>query len=442
MRLTVKTGISFYWFEREILVQTFKSKSMKPKLYLRLKFACFFLVMLCNTAFAQTHVYFFNSNFNEAGGGPALTELLSCNATQGSFVQETITTSAGSCANGAAANTFHFNAGGGLQYPNTDNFISTTYTIQVFFKFSQELNGYSRIIDFSNSTADAGIYLLGKCLNFYPSGNIGTTCPFEINKYYLVSFSRNGTTGIISVYVNGELFTSFSDVNNLYRLPSSTPLIFFRDDNVVTCEVKAGNVKYISISNLASDATAIANVWTNICDIALPVSGLKFLGSIVAKQAQLQWQTATEINTSHFDVEKSTDGTHFILAGRVNAKGHSTNISSYQFTDKIFVKGDVFYRLKTVDRDGRFSYSPIIKLTLNDNGGLQTFPSPVKDVLTVSGLNNGGTLRLVSATGAHLLQQRVSSQTTTLNLVNLPAGIYYLQVWNGSSWQQQKITKQ
>ncbi|MBA2762172.1 MAG: hypothetical protein H0U39_09495 [Segetibacter sp.] len=102
--------------------------------------------------------YFFNGNLNENSGGPVLTQTLACNAATGTFGTETITTATGTCGT-TPANTFRFNDGGGFQYSNTTNFVRQSYTIHVFFKFNA-IGGYSRIIDFSNSTSDNGIYLL------------------------------------------------------------------------------------------------------------------------------------------------------------------------------------------------------------------------------------------------------------------------------------------
>ncbi|CAN5674205.1 hypothetical protein BH10BAC3_BH10BAC3_13300 [soil metagenome] len=417
---------------------------MNQKFYPLQKYLMFlFLIVFCFAGSAQINNYYFNQNFNEAATGPALIELLSCNATQGSFVQESINTSTGSCANGALANTFKFGAGGGLEFPNANSFIGSSYTIHVFFKFSQDLNGYSRIIDFSNSTADAGIYLLGKCLNFYPSGNIGVTCPFEKDKYFLISFSRDGATNIITVYVDGVLFTTYNDANNLYRPVNATaPIRFFRDDNAVPCEVKAGNTKYISVSNQPSSSAAISNVWSNICGIALAVTRLSFSASVADKSARLLWQTATETNTSHFDVERSTNGFTFAVIGRVNAKGNSNAVASYQFVDKGVFNGENFYRLKQVDKDGRFSYSAIVKITFNGTGGLQVFPTPAKENITISGLQTGGNFKLLTAAGSTILQQKSTSPITTINILKLPVGTYWLQVWDGTAWQQKKVVKE
>ncbi len=224
---------------------------------------CLFFALLVGAQPVQE--YFFNNSFNGTNSGPTLTETLSCGAATGAYGTDSIITSSGLC---SVSNAFCFGAGGGMVYPNSN--ITGNDSINLFFKFST-LGGWSRIIDFSNSAADAGIYLLGNCLNFFPNGNVGPCPNFQPNTYYLYTFVRNGSTNIISVYVNGALFGTYNDAGNIYR-PStnSSPIIFFRDDNAVPCENKAGCVKYASVSADTLSAAEVDSIWINICNISLP----------------------------------------------------------------------------------------------------------------------------------------------------------------------------
>ena len=216
--------------------------------------------LLCES---QTHEYIFNNNLNELNGGPGLTEILACGAAAGAYGVQTAGTTGGAC---LTSNSFCFNDGGGLQYPN-QGLITGSFTINMFFRFST-LGGWARVIDFSNSTSDAGVYFLGNCLNFYPNGNIGTCPYFNTNTYYLITFVRDGGSNIISVYVDGTLFSTYNDSGNLYRPASGTvPINFFRDDNPVPCENQPGCVKYISVSPTLSTASDVALLWNNITTV-------------------------------------------------------------------------------------------------------------------------------------------------------------------------------
>ena len=212
---------------------------------------------------SQIHEYLFNNNLNEKNGGPALIQKLACGAAAGSYGIVTASTSAGQC---LLSDAYCFNDGGGLQYTNP-GIITGTYTINVFFKFSS-LGGYARVIDFSNSASDAGLYFLGNCINFYPNGNVGPCPYFNTSTFYLITFVRNGSTGIITVYVDGVFFGSYTDSANLYSsATSSTPINFFLDDMLVPCENQAGCVKYISVSPTAISASDVALLYANIDNI-------------------------------------------------------------------------------------------------------------------------------------------------------------------------------
>jgi hypothetical protein len=241
-----------------LTIKAFFFSFVRPKVKNIISAILFLLPLLC-----ETHEYLFNNSLNELGGGPPLTELLACGATSGSYSVQTAGTTSGDC---LTFNSFCFNKGAGVQYANP-SLITSSYTINVFFRFTT-LGGWARVIDFSNSTSDVGIYFLNNCLNLYPNGPVGTCPYFNTNTYYLITFVRDGGTNIISVYVDGTLFGTYNDAGNVYRSPTATtPINFFRDDNPVPCETQPGCVKYISVSPIVSSASDVAHTWNNISTI-------------------------------------------------------------------------------------------------------------------------------------------------------------------------------
>jgi lysophospholipase L1-like esterase len=93
---------------------------------------------------------------------------------------------------------------------------------------------------------------------------------------------------------------------------------------------------------------------------ALPTKLSKFNALPKSNSIELSWETATEINNSHFEVERSTNGREFATIGRVKGKGNSQNTVRYKFTDASPDPGKNFYRLKQVDLDKQFNYSGVI----------------------------------------------------------------------------------
>lgn len=76
-------------------------------------------------------------------------------------------------------------------------------------------------------------------------------------------------------------------------------------------------------------------------------------------KVELKWSTETEINLSHFMVERSTDGINFSNAALVFAYGNTTSKSDYAFADNIskLQAGVVYYRISSIGADGKSQYS-------------------------------------------------------------------------------------
>ena len=93
------------------------------------------------------------------------------------------------------------------------------------------------------------------------------------------------------------------------------------------------------------------------------------------------WKTATEINNSHFIIERSTNGIDFTSVGQVLGTGNSNIIMNYSFNDAKAPSVKLYYRLQQVDFNGRFEYSPIVLVTVGkDLQSLFTiYPNPVEN---------------------------------------------------------------
>ncbi|HEX2534005.1 MAG TPA: PKD domain-containing protein, partial [Chitinophagaceae bacterium] len=243
----------------------------------------FLFVLLCSllaagTAQAQVikHSYRFFNNFSTTSieCGPDLTPVPaegSCNAaaTPGGFVTDNLP----QC--GIGRTVYHTNMHWGLSYPNTSNTITHTYTIHIYVKTTDfGSRSWARIIDFSNGALDEGIYYKTsgvddrRCLDFYPSGIVGD-CPFfNASTYYLLTFTRNGATGIIDVYVNNKKFVSYNDAAGTYTGKPGTPITIYRDDRSVACESGAANIAFLSFTNQYSSQSVVNAVYDDICSIA------------------------------------------------------------------------------------------------------------------------------------------------------------------------------
>jgi len=169
---------------------------------------------------------------------------------------------------------YHTNRNWGLRYPNSEGVIGDTYTIQMYVKVTDWGATWARIIDFSNGQLDEGIYFKDKdgsnerCIDFYPSGIAGPCPYFNTSTYYLLTFTRNGSTGVMDVYVDNKLFVSYDDKNGLYVGKANIPIYIFRDDAEVPCESGEANFAYLSFSNQFSTQANVNQVFDQICYVA------------------------------------------------------------------------------------------------------------------------------------------------------------------------------
>ncbi|MCR9252320.1 MAG: T9SS type A sorting domain-containing protein [bacterium] len=112
-------------------------------------------------------------------------------------------------------------------------------------------------------------------------------------------------------------------------------------------------------------------------DNPLPVELLHFSGSIKNGEAILEWATATEIDNHGFEIEKSIDGINFDYIGFIRGAGNTNELQEYNFTDNKF-NHEAFYRLKQIDYDGDFEYSPVIYILNPDAAkNISIFPNPL-----------------------------------------------------------------
>jgi uncharacterized repeat protein (TIGR01451 family) len=173
------------------------------------------------------------------------------------------------------------------------------------------------------------------------------------------------------------------------------------------------------------------------------------------KDVVLRWETATEMNNDHFDIERSNDGKHFTKVGEVAGKGNSTTAAAYTFTDMQAAAGTgtLYYRLHQVDHDGQSDYSMIRSVSLEGPGeqtALRAFPVPFDHNLTVSidcPAEGKLSITLVNASGIKVYQKELTAKSGANNiklteLGSAPPGIYVLSCTINGITSFLKISKQ
>ncbi|MFT4740968.1 MAG: hypothetical protein ACI9L9_001756, partial [Marivirga sp.] len=123
----------------------------------------------------------------------------------------------------------------------------------------------------------------------------------------------------------------------------------------------------------------------------LPVELVSFTAEVQNNAVQLDWITATEKDNDFFEVQRSFDGESFETIGLVEGNGTVSYEVVYGFKDIYPLNGRSFYRLKQLDYDGDYEYSPIVQVNLEVASKLRLFPNPTTDqaiYLTLDGFHN------------------------------------------------------
>lgn len=173
----------------------------------------------------------------------------------------------------------------------------------------------------------------------------------------------------------------------------------------------------------------------------LPIELIHFAAISNDKTIDLLWSTASERNNHYFEIERSADLQNFETIGKIYGAGNSNTVLKYQFTDLHPYNGSNYYRLKQVDYDGTFSYSDIQVGFINTNtnqNSIDVYPNPAVESITINGEFNqfeSGQIIISSLNGVIMLNTKFDKMLnlTTLNVSDLPSGIYIIQVKNGEN---------
>jgi hypothetical protein len=191
-----------------------------------------------------------------------------------------------------------------------------------------------------------------------------------------------------------------------------------------------------------------------ICQsIVLPVTILSFNANYVsANNVKVAWSTTDEVNASYFEVERSSDATHFMGVAQVNASESLNPVHSYSINDQLYNINSnmVYYRLRIVDKDGKYSYSKIVPVRLDQpENNLSVYPNPVDNFVTLNLYTDKpgtGMLRLIDNSGKQIMTRSFTvingNNSVVLDQIgNLPRGIYMIQVLVNNNLYNQKIIK-
>ncbi len=210
---------------------------------------------------------------------------------------------------------------------------------------------------------------------------------------------------------------------------------------------------YVTSSQMSSfSPITLGSVGTNN---PLPIELLDFTAKANPNNIDLYWATATETNNDFFEIERSTDGIYFETILNTAGAGNSSVRIDYTETDYSPVYGTAYYRLKQSDYNGDFSYSPIVSVFWNANGGTSTsglsvYPNPFSNgdlTLETKNIEPGKSIQLMLTdfSGRTIYNvSLVNPDNQEINLIpmainKLPQGMYIISVFDGKNFSKTKL---
>ena len=265
------------------------------------------------------------------------------------------------------------------------------------------------------------------------NGVKGTNAGRDYIKFYIGTGSNGSTGGSLAV---GSSYT-LKFKAQAEAIPGSVT-----NTARITANSQAGD-------QFIDDGTVVISPSGGPVDVKLS----SFTAALVNGNGLLTWVTEQEINSSHFEIERSDDAVKFETRGKVNSAGNSSSRKSYTYTDVINTASKiVYYRLRMVDLDGKYSFSKIIAIKISGSFSTDNFsvyPNPfITDIkVRISSQEDVmATFRVITFDGREVLSRQVAVQKGDNIVVlkdfgTLSRGNYILEVTTPTDKFIQKILK-
>lgn len=328
------------------------------------------------------------------------------------------------------------------------------FSVDMAFFVNNPIVHYMGLYDYNLNYGGYGVWLwnangyLQVNLNF-KNGNVGSTNgALTTNTWYHVCCVRSA--GTLRIYINGVLNASNTEgtATPSYNFTGRFGTMFFAAGAPQEYNPHNGKLDEIRIYNRALTQAEITQL------SVIPVKISSFSASYKNNTSSLNWQTSFEQNTSRFNIERSIDGINFSVIGSVPAAGNSNQPRSYIYNDllpgSLLLQPGVFYRLKAVDLDGKFSYSQVVAVRPGKKDiQLALSPNPARDLLQVQigqMLKGPGSIQVTDIWGRVQLRKETmlndGTNTLPLDISKLAQGIYILQLVNGGQTINQRFVKE
>lgn len=229
-------------------------------------------------------------------------------------------------------------------------------------------------------------------------------------------------------------------------------LVFFESSNTINWtnlgfSSRDGAANFVEKNGISSFGRFTLSAAGNV----LPARFILFNVKCEGNKTLITWKTTQEQNSRHFDIERSIDGSRWIVIGNLPAAGNSNIESSYFFTDHNSLQNS-FYRIAKYDLDGNVRYSIVLRSSCAATDEVfSLWPNPVRDrafINIVAGNESQAMIKVFDSKGALVKMQRANvlpgSNQLSIEMASFANGIYSVSAdWNnGQSRKTARVVKQ
>lgn len=249
--------------------------------------------------------------------------------------------------------------------------------------------------------------------------------------------------------VTVRLYFTTSELQNLISDSSGDPdevnsisdLVITKVSNLDCSSEFFGPGELIPVTNTGNDAigqyveisiSSFSAFFAHGGAAPLPVELLFFEAEKLEDDVMLTWETASERNNSHFEIQRSDNGKNFYSLGIVQGNGTSSDVNSYEFFDQKTDSPIHYYRLKQVDFDGKYEYTDVRRVTFQSNVQVhfQLNPTIVRNEIEFTAIQKNIEYQFaIYNQMGQIVKEGSFTNQTLLNLESIGSGMYIVQLF-------------
>lgn len=244
----------------------------------------------------------------------------------------------------------------------------------------------------------------------------------ESNSQLLGDFGGDATTN--NIFGSTSLSIPLSGKTRFYLVACNNPVInasvnmSIINDGISLAPNNNGSFGMLRINTTSLGGTQL-----------LPVTITSLTAGFNNKKIKINWTTASDVNNGYFEIERAGDGVNFERIGKVNATG--TAMVNYSFDDDQALAVN-YYRIKTVEQSGAFSYSKMVVVKKNEKSSIDIVPNPASTSIIVRGSHKGDWISIFTAAGNLTLQKQLTADNEKIGIQNLTPGNYFVKLMSNN----------